>query len=270
MTKPILKTAIKRRRKVKEALAVANSLTEQFRMAGLVQRDFLPSTLPNSDKLQWATTFLPAEWVSGDLYDITRLDEEHIGFYVADVVGHGIAAALLTMFLKQTLVMRETIGNSYRIFSPAEVLRNLNLKLTAQKLSDNQFITCCYCLLNTANMKVTYSRAGHPYPILMRGAEEPRQLESQGSLLGIFEENEYVEEEMQLCRGDKLLLYSDGMENIIGTFENQEGFKFTEEFREIKDLPILEMTEKLNILIENQDVDPAVVDDITTVGLEIL
>ena len=73
--------------------AMVDNLTEQLRMAGLVQRDFLPSQLPNCDEVQWATIFLPAEWVSGDIYDILRIDEQHIGFYVADAVGHGMPAA---------------------------------------------------------------------------------------------------------------------------------------------------------------------------------
>ena len=72
----------------------AANMTEQLRMAGLVQRDFLPGQLPDSDRLRWAAAFLPAEWVSGDFYDIVRIDEQHIGFYIADVVGHGVPAAL--------------------------------------------------------------------------------------------------------------------------------------------------------------------------------
>jgi sigma-B regulation protein RsbU (phosphoserine phosphatase) len=163
--------------KLAEQLAMtkvlADNLTEQLRLAGLVQQDFLPAKLPNTDEVQWATIFLPAEWVSGDIYDIVRIDEQHIGFYVADIVGHGMPAALLTIFLKQALVMRETIENNYRIFSPAEVVKNLNLRMTAQKLSGYQFATCCYCLLNTKTLQLTYARAGHPYPILIRSGQQP-------------------------------------------------------------------------------------------------
>ena len=270
VTKVVLKTAVDRRRNIKEALAFADGLTEQLRMAGLVQRDFLPAQLPDSDKLRWATIFLPAEWVSGDIYDVARLDEQHIGFYIADVVGHGIPAALLTIFLKQALIMRETIDNSYRIFSPAEVMTNLNLKLTEQKLSRSQFITCCYCLLNTETLKLTYARAGHPYPILLSPGRMPKQMEIQGSLLGIFEQAEYVEKDIQLQSGDKLLLYSDGSEPIIGFFEDQGGFRFTEDFCRIKDLSVIEMIEKLNTLVENHHTNLSEVDDITTLALEIL
>jgi len=249
--------------------ALADNLTEQLRLAGLVQQDFLPAKLPNTDLVKWATIFLPAEWVSGDIYDIVRIDEQHIGFYLADIVGHGMPAALLTIFLKQALVMRETIDNNYRIFSPAEVIKNLNLRMTAQKLSGYQFATCCYCLLNTKTLQLTYSRAGHPYPILIRSGQQPEQLEIRGSLLGIFEQAEYVQQTIQLQPGDKLMLYSDGAESFIGRFDDQGRFGFDRDFCNIKDSPITDMIDSLSAALQNQTIVPAEVDDITVVGLEI-
>ena len=260
--------------KMAEQLAMtkvlADNLTEQLRLAGLVQQDFLPAKLPNTDEVQWATIFLPAEWVSGDIYDIVRIDEQHIGFYIADIVGHGIPAALLTIFLKQALVMRETIDNNYHIFSPVEVMKNLNLRMAAQKLSGYQFATCCYCLLNTKTLQLTYSRAGHPYPILIRPGKEPEQLQIRGSLLGIFEQAEYVQGTVQLQPGDKLLLYSDGAESFIGRFDDQVRFGFDEEFCSIKDLPLTEMIDSINAAIQNQTIEPSEMDDITLIGLEVL
>ncbi len=250
--------------------AMVDNLAEQMRLAGLVQQDFLPTQLPNIDEVRWATLFLPAEWVSGDIYNIVRIDEQHIAFYVADVVGHGIPAALLTIFVKQALVMRETVESNYRIFSPAEVMKNLNMRMAAQKLSGYQFATCCYCLLNVKTLQLTYARGGHPYPILIRPQEQPRQLEMRGSLLGIFQESEYIQQTIQLQSGDKLLLYSDGAEPFIGTFDDLTGFHFGEEFGGIKDLSIVEMFDRFNSLAQNKKIDPSEVDDITAVGLEIL
>jgi len=248
---------------------LADNLTEQLRLAGLVQQDFLPAKLPNTDEVQWATIFMPAEWVSGDIYDIARIDEQHIGFYVADIVGHGMPAALLTIFLKQALVMRETIGNNYRIFSPAEVLKNLNVRMTAQKLSGYQFATCCYCLLNTKTLQLTYARAGHPYPILIRPGSNPEQLQIRGSLLGIFEQAEYIQGTVQLQSGDKLLLFSDGAEPYIGRFDEQGGFNFNREFCDIKDSPIVDIVDSLSGILQNRAIEPTEVDDVTVIGLEI-
>ena len=250
--------------------AMVDNLSEQMRLAGLVQQDFLPTQLPNTDEVRWATTFLPAEWVSGDIYDIVRIDEQHIGFYIADVVGHGVPAALLTIFLKQALVMRETIENNYHIFSPAEVMKNLNVRMATQKLSGYQFATCCYCLLNIKTLQLTHARAGHPYPILIRPNEQPQRLEVRGSLLGIFGKSEYIQQTIQLQPGDKLLLYSDGAEPFIGGLDDTTGFNFGEKFCEIKDLPVIEMMDKFSTLAQNQEVAPSEVDDITAVALEVL
>jgi len=255
---------------LKMTKALADNLTEQLRLAGLVQQDFLPAKLPNTDEVQWATVFLPAEWVSGDIYDVVRIDEQHMGFYVADIVGHGMPAALLTIFLKQALVMRETIENNYRIFSPAEVVTNLNIRMARQKLSGYQFATCCYCLLNTKTLQLTYARAGHPYPILIRSGQQPEQLQIRGSLLGIFEQAEYLQRTIQLQPGDKLLLYSDGAESSIGRFNDQADFEFSEKFNKIKELPIAEMIGEFNAFMREQEIEPPEVDDITMIGLEIL
>ena len=250
--------------------ALVDNLSKQLRLAGLVQQDFLPTQLPNTDEVRWAATFLPAEWVSGDIYDIVRIDEQHIGFYVADVVGHGIPAALLTIFLKQALVMRETIESNYHIFSPAEVMKSLNVRMATQKLSGYQFATCCYSLLNIKTLRLTYARAGHPYPVLIRPNEQPQQLEIRGSLLGIFRQSEYIQQTIQLQPGDKLLLYSDGAEPFIGGLDDTIGFNFSEKFCEIKDLPLVEMMDKFNTLAQNQVIAPSEVDDITAVALEVL
>ena len=249
--------------------ALVDNLTEQLRLAGLVQQDFLPTQMPNTDKIKWASVFLPAEWVSGDIYNAVRIDEKHLGFYVADVVGHGMPAALLTIFLKQALVMRTTVDNAYHIFSPAEVMKNLNKKMATQKLSGYQFATCCYCLLNTETLEMTFARAGHPYPILLRQGEKPKQLEVRGSLLGVFKEAEYSEDKVQLQPSDKILLYSDGAEPFIGNYDDLTGFHFMKEFLELKDLQIVEMMDRFNMMAQNQNIDPSEVDDITALGLEV-
>jgi serine phosphatase RsbU (regulator of sigma subunit) len=250
--------------------ALMDSLKEQLRLAGLVQRDFLPDRLPNSSEIQWAVTFQPAEWVSGDIYDVARIDEQHIGFYVADAVGHSMPAALLTIFIKQALVMRQTTDNNYRIFGPVEVVKNLNLRMTGQKLSGYQFATCCYCLLNTRTRQLTFARAGHPYPILLRAGHPPQQLETRGSLLGIFENAEFTQDTIQLQSGDRLLLYSDGAEPLIGSLvDDKAGFRFTQEFLALQDASITEIVDRLTELAARRETTPAEVDDQTIVGLQI-
>ena len=245
------------------------TMFEQLRLAGQVQRDFLPKFLPDCEGIRWAVNFQPAEVVSGDIYDVARLDEKHIGFYVADVVGHGMPAALLTIFLKHAMVMRQTLGNKYQIYSPQEVLNSLNQKMAEQKLSGSQFASCCYCLLNTRTLELALARGGHPYPILIR-AGTPHRLQTQGPLLGVFEDSIFEQEAVRLQRGDKLVVYSDGAEGFIGHFDKIEGFIFEPSFIESASLPVGQLSEKFNLMLENQQVSTREVDDITAVWLEIL
>ncbi len=249
---------------------LVDNLAEQLQMAGLVQRDFLPARLPDTDTVRWAAVFVPAEWVSGDMYDIARLDEQHFGFYIIDAVGHAMPAALLTIFAKQALVMRETRGENYRIFEPADVMSNLNHRITQQRLSGYQFATCCYCLLNAETLELKCARAGHPYPILIRPGQKPQIIEAQGPLLGIFDNSEYQQQTTQLQKGDKLLIYSDGAEPFIGRYNEIAGFTFNEQFEKLKDLPVGEMMNGLNQLIRIKDVPLGEIDDITALALEIL
>jgi serine phosphatase RsbU (regulator of sigma subunit) len=249
--------------------ALVENLTEQLKLAGQVQRDFLPSQLPQTDRVQWATTFLPAEWVSGDIYSIIQLDDTHVGFYIVDAVGHGMPAALLTIFVKQALCMRETDNGMTRILSPSEVISQLNVKMARAKLSGYQFATCCYCLLNTETMELTYARAGHPYPLHMKPGQRPEQLEIRGSLLGVFEQSEYPERTVQLESGDKIVLYSDGAEPFMGTADDKYDFDYFDEFMDITHLPAVEMMDSFTALTKAKEIDPGSFDDITMVSMEV-
>jgi hypothetical protein len=250
-------------------LKISDDIRRQLEMAGHVQRNFLPARLPNSERFRWAAVFRPAEWVSGDIYDITRLDEEHIGFYLADAVGHSMPAALLTMFLKQATVMRQTIGNDYYIFQPWEVIKTLNLRMSEQELSGCLFATSFYATLNTETLTLKYARAGHPYPLLIR-EDSIIQLQSRGGLLGVFPEAEFQQQSMTMQPHDKLFIYSDGGEALVGQSGEDFRFQFSKRFREICRLPIEEMLSAYNEMAENYRFSPGETDDVTAIGLEIL
>jgi len=265
-----IKVQLRLRDAIMNLASLHDQLSDELRMAGLVQRDFLPEKLPNHDKMRWAAVFFPTELVSGDIYDVKHIDEQHVGFYVADVVGHGMPAALLSIFVKQAIIMSETGRNNHLVLSPAELMKNVNMRMFEQKLSDFQFATCCYCLFNVNTLQLTYCGAGHPYPIVIRPKEQPQRLKMEGSLLGIFEEAEYTQRTIQLQHGDKLLLYSDGAEPFISNSNGADHFNFSDEFREIAGRPIVEMMDKFSVLVQNKETVPSVNDDITAVGLEIL
>ena len=110
-----------------------NRLDEELRLAARLQRDFLPKSLPQLGDVRFHTLFRPAGYVSGDIYDVMRLDEQHVAFYIADAVGHGMPAALLTMFLKHALATKEIYGGGYRLLKPSESMARLNEALRRAK-----------------------------------------------------------------------------------------------------------------------------------------
>jgi serine phosphatase RsbU (regulator of sigma subunit) len=187
-------------------------IDEELKLAARLQQDFLPRKLPTVGPVKFHTLFRPAGHVSGDLYDVMRLDEHHVGFYMADAVGHGMPAALLTMFLKQALVTKEITPKGYRLLEPSATMARLNDALVEQNLSHATFATAIYGYINTQTFEVVFSRGGHPNPLVLGCGGEMRSIESDGSLLGIFPCETFEQTRIQLQPGERFFIYSDGVE----------------------------------------------------------
>ncbi|HEX4797069.1 MAG TPA: PP2C family protein-serine/threonine phosphatase [Humisphaera sp.] len=196
-------------------------LDEELRLAARLQQDFLPKVLPTLGTARFHTLFRPAGYVSGDLYDVMRLDERHVGFYIADAVGHGMPAALLTMFIKHALVTKEILNGGYRLLKPSEALSRLNEAILEQNLSQATFATAIYGMIDVQTNEVMLSGAGHPVPLILRANGEIEPVSAEGSLLGIFPGETFTDRGVQLERGDKLVLYTDGIEVSFGSGEHE-------------------------------------------------
>ena len=195
-----------------------SEIDQEMRLAGRLQRDFLPRSLPELPGYNFSLVYRPASWVSGDMYDVFRIDEEHLGIFLADAMGHGVAAGLLTMFLRQALVPKRITGSSYSIVSPPEAMADLHTCLVRQKLPNCQFLTAVYAILNTQTRELRLSRAGHPYPLHIHGDGEISQIQVGGGLLGLPDiEPEFEETSLRLEPGDKVAFFTDGLEDDFFT-----------------------------------------------------
>jgi len=242
---------------------------EEMRLAARLQRDFLPRRLPEVGPAKFGVLYRPATWVSGDIYDIVRLDETHVGFYVADVVGHGMPAALLTMFIKKAMQTKRIVGNSYQIVPPHISLRELNLDICDQNLPSCQFCTAVYCVLDTENLTLTHSRGGHPEPVVLHSNGKVERIWVQGSLLGIFPGEEYQSATYQLRKGDRLLVYTDGAESLLGSGPVGQESDIDESFARWSQLTQEEMLLQLTAAADSRaDNDPRR-DDVTVVALDL-
>ena len=198
-------------------------LDEQIRLAGQIQYDLLPEPLAGAAPLAIEALYLPADFVSGDTYDIHRLDEERFGFSLADATGHGLPAALLAILVKNSLRGKEIYNGSYRIIEPDELLSRLNQDLLATNLRQCHFITALHAIFDRTNHELRWARGGIPYPILFRPGQPPRQIRSAGSLVGAFENQMFEVVRLTLQPGDVMLLFTDGLEALLLGRSDQGG-----------------------------------------------
>lgn len=228
---------------------------QELRLASRLQRDFLPKCFPEVGDIRFAALFRPATWVSGDVYDVRRLDETHVNFYLADAVGHGVAAGLLTMFIKQAMVGKQIQESSYSIIPPGEVLAGLNSALVNQELPNYQFVTACYAVIDTATGELTFARGGHPHPIHVSADGSCNEARTIGGLLGVFSEEEFPGLTLALNPGEKFIIYSDGLEDaLICKRERTNGqVDFTDEFKQAVHLPAQELVNALTALLDRSE-----------------
>jgi serine phosphatase RsbU (regulator of sigma subunit) len=188
---------------------------EELHMAATVQRDFIPAVLPTIPGLDLACVFRPVNYVSGDIYHIEQLNERTVGFFIADAVGHGVPAALLTMVLAHNLTTSELQTDdgvtTRRLVPPSRVLASLNDRLCSARSIHGRFATAVYGTIDTITREITLAGAGHPPPMVL-SHDESRAIETLGPLLGVFPDATFPEVTLTLRPGDTFLLYSDGLE----------------------------------------------------------
>lgn len=187
-------------------------LHEELHLAATVQRELLPQRLPEDAEIEFASLYHPATYVSGDLFDARVIDEHRVAFFIADAVGHGVPAALITMMLSRALLNELAIGTAAGgEISPAACLSGLNKELCHHAAGNYRFATAVCGVLDKRDFSVRLAGAGHPPSLLLHGGQM-QSLESQGPLLGVFAEAEYTDETVKLLPGATLLLYTDGFE----------------------------------------------------------
>jgi serine phosphatase RsbU (regulator of sigma subunit)/methylmalonyl-CoA mutase cobalamin-binding subunit len=188
---------------------------EELQLAAIVQREFLPREAPSLHGMDFAALWRPTNYVSGDIYDLMRLDEDHVGVFIADAVGHGVPAALMTMVICRSLVTKEIEGSTYRILPPSEVLARLNLDMIRRQGRTTRFATAVYAVINCRTRTMQLAGAGHPPPLILSADGSTTVLETSGGLLGVFADESYPHIDVELSVNDRLLLYTDGFEQAF-------------------------------------------------------
>ncbi|MGD9688619.1 MAG: PP2C family protein-serine/threonine phosphatase [Phycisphaerales bacterium] len=193
------------------AAKLINEQQMETTLAVLVQRALLSPVPEDLAGVEAAVLYRPCASLSGDLYDLVKLDEHHVAFFLADACGHGVAAALLTMLIGRLLPMKDATHHAVRIVPPGEAMARLNSAYVQRQPDTSRLITAIYGVLDLRTGQVTLASAGHP-PAAIVGPRGWRLVGDSGPALGMMENAEYPQAVETLVPGEAVLLYSDGFE----------------------------------------------------------
>jgi sigma-B regulation protein RsbU (phosphoserine phosphatase) len=178
---------------------------EESSEAGEIQRNLLPSSLPQISGYDLSAVSRPVHFIGGDYYNVVSLSDTQTGFCIADVAGKGIPGALLMSNLQAALrpLMRPDVP-------PHQLCSRLNRAL-CEIMPENKFISLFYGVLDSQSHRLTYCNAGHNPPIVLRGDGTASELDSSGAILGRFPQWQYAQAVCALNPGETLLLFTDGV-----------------------------------------------------------
>ena len=177
-----------------------------------IQRTLLPDPVPQIPGLSIAASYHTFERAGGDYYDFVQLRDGRWLLLIADASGHGPAAAVVMAMLHAILH-----ATSHSTPSPAALMQHLNRQLCAKRI-ESSFVTAFLAFYDPAAPSLTYTRAGHPPPLLRHAdpADRFTQLSNAGGIpLGIDPDFDYLEQTLPLSPGDTLVLYTDGISEAV-------------------------------------------------------
>jgi sigma-B regulation protein RsbU (phosphoserine phosphatase) len=247
-------------------------LDEQISLATQIQRALLPHESVASTGAELRTVYRPVDRVSGDIYDIVRLDETRLGISLADATGHGVGAALLTVFIKRIFQGKEIENGSYRIVPPDEILRRLNRELLGMRLRQCPYVTALHAVYDESQRRLTFARGGMPLPVYVPVGGTPRQIGSGGPLVGAFADSRFETVEMNLAPGDRILFFTDGLSALLcGRNPQAPSHDLTQipSFAEALRLPIDSFLTHIHKLIDHTPSSAWHGDDITLIALDV-
>ena len=211
------------RRHAAEMAREKHFLAGDLETARGIQRMFLPDPMksPFPQQLAFAHVFLPEMAVGGDYYDLKQLDDHRVALLMADVSGHGMAAAFITGLIKTTFEFGWSPEQS-----PHEFMARLN-NVLERLTPSSSFAAVVFAIYDVTAHELRYSNAGHnPAPILVRGSTgEVEWLDDWVDLLaGVNPDMKYQEDRLPLSPGDKFVLCTDGITDIPNAAGERLGF----------------------------------------------
>jgi sigma-B regulation protein RsbU (phosphoserine phosphatase) len=237
------------------------TIESELEIAHQIQSSILPTTVPEINNLCIAASYRPLTSVAGDFYEFLPVDCMHAGFLVADVCGHGVPAALISSMLKVAVQSVAATADD-----PSAFLAGLNRTLAGPLRG--QLVSAAYLWIDMKARKALYSAAGHPP--LLRSNHHLESFESNGLLFGVLPDAEYPERELALRKGDRFLLYTDGIsepENAAGEAFGDK--RLAEVPQRHRSLPTADVSQRILSEIETWQRSSEPRDDMTLIVIDV-
>lgn len=206
---------------LREALATKTRLAgleQELQIAAQVQLSILPRQQPQDARVELHCSITPAREVGGDFYDYFFIDDTHLGVVIADVSGKGVPAALF-MTITRTLLK----ATAQFVADPTQCLSQLNDLLAAEN-EQVMFVTMFYGVLDLDSGEMRYVNAGHNCPYLLGTDGGVSMLPRTGGMaVAVSEGFPYRADSVTLAAGDRLFLYTDGVNEAFDTDGEEYG-----------------------------------------------
>lgn len=207
--------------------------------------------------------FAPATEVSGDYHDLIRVSDEEWLLCIADVTGHGVAAAMSAAMLK-TLFLQAATETS----DPARLLGKLNERFSRVVLPGD-FVTMLVLRWNAETRHLTYANAGHLPALVRRSSGDIEQLTASGLMLGVVPEGEWTDAAIRLDDGDRVLLFTDGVSEALNEQRQLFGSqRVLDLFQTTRDVSLTDAARALMTAVESHRGSVPQADDVTILVLE--
>lgn len=200
-----------------------NALREQLDGIARVQQSLLPARIPDIPSVDIATSYLTSDEAGGDYYDFFRLPGGRWGMLIADVSGHGPAAATVMAMLHAILHCYEP--DTTQGPDPSAIMAFANRRLLASNL-DGMFVTAFFSVLDPLTGEFSFCNCGHNPPrVKVGGSGDVIALDRGGASipLGILEDVGFETERITLGVGDTVVLYTDGITEAFSPDEEMFG-----------------------------------------------
>ncbi|MFC1836711.1 PP2C family protein-serine/threonine phosphatase [Thermodesulfobacteriota bacterium] len=240
---------ITERKRVEEEIRKQNRImSQELELASQLQQALMPTSLSCENYLRIFIVFQPMVKASGDFHDLVNLPQGRTGFVQVDVKGHGVRSAMQGAMFKMAFQSLVSEGNS-----PSRLMSQLNDQFE-KILPEDDFMTVFYGVIDPGTMRLTYSNAGHPPPLLYRARDgKIEELGTGGTIVGAFPGLVFEEAHVDLEPCDRLLVYTDG---LTETCSNKSRYDFYGESR-------LKRLFRYSSQFEDSKVLQLIVDDVT-------